>query len=101
MDVDATDRLYAIYQDEIARENADLKAHKAALDDLMRRALSSGRENRERLQSFAELQTLSLDRFWQAEPRAINQLLLRLMGHRRLVVLEGQIVGTADAPKRG
>jgi hypothetical protein len=100
MDVDAADRLYSIYADEINRENADLKAHRAALDDLMRRALSSGRESRDRAQAFRELQNITLDSFWNAEPREINQLLHRLLGRRRLVVLAGQVVGIADTPRR-
>lgn len=35
---------------------------------------------------------------WEWEGAAINQMLHRLMGRRRLVVLDGQIVGTDDAP---
>jgi DNA invertase Pin-like site-specific DNA recombinase len=40
----------------------------------------------------------SLDSFWEQPETSINQLLYRLMGNRRLVVLDRQIVGTTDAP---
>jgi predicted nucleic acid-binding Zn-ribbon protein len=98
LEVETNDPLYAIYQVEITQANSDLKAHKTTLDDLMRRSLSTGRESRERQEAFADLRNLTLDGFWQAEPRVINQLLHRLMGHRRLVVRDGQIIGTTGAP---
>ncbi len=98
LDVETTDALYAIYQQEIVQASAELNAHKATFDDLSRRTLVSGQETRERQQSFAELQAVNLDAFWQLEPREINRFLHRLMGHSRLVILDGQIVGMTDAP---
>lgn len=40
----------------------------------------------------------SLDSFWEQPETSINQLLYRLTGNRRLVVMDGQVVGTTDAP---
>ena len=42
----------------------------------------------------------SIDTFWDRPDIEINALLFQLMGYRRLVVRQGEIVGSADAPKR-
>lgn len=47
--------------------------------------------------AFHELPT-RIDDMWEWNSTAINQLLHRLMGRRRLVVKDGEIVSTQDAP---
>ncbi|MEQ8673163.1 MAG: recombinase family protein [Aggregatilineales bacterium] len=49
--------------------------------------------------AYEEIAELSVEEFWGQEDRKINQLLHRLMGNKRFVVLEGYVVGIADAPK--
>ena len=56
-------------------------------------------ERQDRKTAWQELLSLpSLDAFWTQEPLRINLLLRRLFGKRRLVILDGKIVSTADAP---
>ena len=43
-----------------------------------------------------ELAELTLERFWHQESREINQMLHRIMGNRRLVILNGEVIGVAE-----
>ena len=38
----------------------------------------------------------TVEMLWEAEEGVINQLIHRLMGNRRLLMMDGQIVGTTD-----
>ena len=42
-----------------------------------------------------ELADLTLDEFWLQESRVINQMLHRIMGNRRLVILNNEVIGVA------
>ena len=42
-----------------------------------------------------ELADLTLEKFWQQESRVINQMLHRLMGNRRFVILNKELIGVA------
>jgi hypothetical protein len=43
-----------------------------------------------------ELAELTLEKFWHQENRKINQMLHRIMGKRRLMILNGEIIGVAE-----
>ena len=49
-----------------------------------------------------ELAAMSIEAFWKQGSRYINQVLHRLMGKKRLLLLEGEIIGVAevDRPQR-
>jgi len=42
-----------------------------------------------------EFATTTLEVFWKQESQYINQMLHRLMGKKRLLVLKGEIIGVA------
>jgi hypothetical protein len=50
--------------------------------------------------AYDEIVKLTVDGFWKLPQKQQNQLLHALMGKRRFVVLNGEIVGIADAPPR-
>jgi len=43
-----------------------------------------------------ELAKLTLENFWSQESRKINQMLHRIFGKRRLVILNGEIIEIAE-----
>lgn len=49
------------------------------------------------LQEWAEI---SVKKFWEQDSRYINQVLHRLMGRKRLLLLNGEIVGVADVQRK-
>ena len=40
-----------------------------------------------------ELADLTLEKFWLQESRVIHQMLHRIMGHRRVVILNKEVIG--------
>lgn len=54
---------------------------------------------RDRERTLDELRQMTLAGFWKLSDREIHQHLHALFGNRRLLVLDGQIVFTVDAPK--
>jgi len=47
-----------------------------------------------------ELAEMSLEAFWNQESRYINQVLHRLMGKKRFLLLDGEIIGVAELNRR-
>lgn len=94
----AADDLHDIYQEEIDRERETLKRQRAALDDAERQLAVGTRSHADRTTAFEEIVRLSVDVFWEQEGRYINQLLHRLMGNKRLSVLNGKVVEIVDKP---
>jgi hypothetical protein len=47
-----------------------------------------------------EIAAMSLEAFWQQESRYINQVLHRLMGKKRFLLLDGEIIGVAEVTRR-
>jgi hypothetical protein len=50
--------------------------------------------------TLAELAELSVEKFFEQESRYINQVLYRLMGRKRLLLLNREIIGVAEVNKR-
>lgn len=91
--------LYEQYDQAIISAGNRLKKLKAHFKELQRHYAGLDNSANQRL-AFDEIASLSVDGFWKQEERAINQLLLRLMGKKRFVVRDGEIIGIADAPVR-
>ncbi|MEQ8672808.1 MAG: hypothetical protein RLP44_26335 [Aggregatilineales bacterium] len=47
-----------------------------------------------------EIAEMSLEAFWKQESRYINQVLHRLLGKKRLLLLDGEIIGVAEVNRR-
>jgi DNA invertase Pin-like site-specific DNA recombinase len=88
-----------LYVAEIAKATLRLKALRAQLRTLQEKHLSLDTSAIQR-HTFDELATMTIDFFWTQEDRRINQMLHRLMGNKRFVVQEGQIIGVAEARVR-
>lgn len=93
------DNVRAIYQDRIDKAGERLEILEQRRRELEQQFLSRTRAQQERQAALDTIKSLTLERFWELEGREINQVLMRLMGKRRLVVTNATIVGVADAPK--
>lgn len=87
--------MYAFYADEIATLGDKLKILRARHADLQRQSSTTRQQDRQI--AYDRLAALTVDTFWQQDNVTVNQLLRRLMGSRRIVVLDGAIIGTAAA----
>jgi hypothetical protein len=47
-----------------------------------------------------EIAEMSLEAFWKQEIRYINQVLHRLLGKKRFLLLDGEIIGVAEVNRR-
>jgi len=56
------------------------------------------KQSHDEVRTIDELKRLTLDCFWNLPDREINQWLKRLMGKRKFVVMNREIVGIADLP---
>jgi DNA invertase Pin-like site-specific DNA recombinase len=95
---DADDALQDLYLKEIQQVTRQLKSLKRRLAELQEQVQYSTNELQR--QAFEEINAMSVDHFWQLEDRQINQFLLRLLGNRRFVVRNGEIIGITTAPRR-
>lgn len=90
----------APFNDVLQDLSTQRKAAEKARDTLLA-AIPSEDQQRGIRQSIDELRTLGIDAFWQQPPMRINQLLYRLFGPRRAVIVrDGQPVGIGRAPQR-
>jgi hypothetical protein len=96
----AADEIQPFYRSEIAKLTNELRGMKMSQTQLQQRSAANQRNDAAQQATREELTRLSIDRFWQQDSRAINQMLHRLMGSKRLVVWGGEIVGTAERPYR-
>jgi hypothetical protein len=90
----------SIYATELAAADEQLAKLHAQLSGLQyeEAQLNHQQQNiesiRERLNVLADLDT-----FWERSAQEINQLILAILGDRRLYVLEGEVIGMARAPR--
>src|SRR5690606_242735 len=86
-----------IYDEELQTIAERLEILTANLRDAERRERQ--KKSASVQQAYDELAAYeSLEAFWQEPSTKINQLLLRLLGNMRLVVRDGQIIGTRRKP---
>lgn len=95
---DADDTLQDLYLAEIQQVTHQLKNLKRRLSELQEQVQFNS--NDAQRQAFEEIREMSVDRFWELDDRQINQFLLRLLGNKRFVVRNGEIIGITTAPDR-
>ncbi len=85
-----------IYDEELEKINAQLKNIREARNRLQGESLAAYQTTVVQQATLEELAGLTLERFWLQESRVINQMLHRVMGRRRLVILSGKVIGVAE-----
>lgn len=93
----APDELQSLYDEEIKASSERLKMLRANLAALQRQAAHEDTGVSQRL-AFEELAELTVDALWEQSDYFVNQLLHRLVGNRRFAILDGEFVGTTEAP---
>jgi regulator of replication initiation timing len=96
----AVEEVQPFYRAEIEKLHQQLRRMKTAYIDIQQKTAAMERANATQQMAREELARLSVEKFWEQDSRTINQLLHRLMGKARLVILNGQIIGTAEKPYR-
>ncbi len=96
----AGSELQAIYQEELAQIDTRLKNMKVTRDVLQSRAVENERTTAVQQSTLHELAQMSLEAFWKQESRYINQVLHRLMGKKRFLLLDGTIIGVAEINRK-
>jgi len=92
--------LQSIYQEELAQINTRLKNMKVTRDTIQSKATVNKSTTELQQSTLKEISELSLEAFWKQESRYINQVLHRLFGKKRLLLLEGEIIGVAELNRR-
>jgi len=96
----AGSELQSIYQEELAQINTRLKNMKVTRNTLKSKAAATERTTELQQATLQELAELSLEAFWKQKSRYINQVLHRLMGKKRFLLLDGEIIGVAEINRR-
>lgn len=92
----ASEDIQYIYDGKMEKLEAQLKAMKDANTLLQGESLAVQTTTSNQQTTLEELAELTLERFWRQERRKVNQMLHRIMGKRRLVILNGEIIGVAE-----
>lgn len=88
--------LLSIYESEIENHIVKLNMMKKQLKQLENLVERDDTTIQQR--AYEDIAQMSVDVFWQQENTYINQILHRLIGRKRFVVLNGEFVGIVDAP---
>ena len=89
-----------MYREELAQINTRLKNMKVTRDTLQAKTVETQRTTVIQQTTLEELAEMSLEAFWNQESRYINQVLHRLMGKKRFLLLDGEIIGVAELNRR-
>ena len=92
------DSIRARYRERIIAWQAELETARNNKNVLKSRMLNNTRDVESAYKRLREFE--SLERFWQAEDRVINQVLHGLMRGKVLIVRDQEIIGVADRPSR-
>jgi hypothetical protein len=95
---DATDETQYLYANQINIDSETFKKRKAEERELLAEVSHTNIAQQE--QALGDIIQTGLEAFWSLPDQKINQYLHRLMQDARFVVLNGEIVGFAKAPKR-
>jgi hypothetical protein len=87
-------------EDELAQNNTRLKNMKVTRDNLQVTQVAVQQTTALQDATLDEIAAMSLEAFWQQESRYINQVLHRLMGKKRFLLLDGEIIGVAEVTRR-
>lgn len=85
-----------IYKEELDKLNQQLGNMKEARNRLKGESLATQTSTSSQQATLGELAKLTLERLWRQESRKINQMLHRIFGKRRLVILNGEIIRIAE-----
>jgi hypothetical protein len=94
--LDTPEDIQRLYQEESARIGLQLKNVKDARNRLQGELLAVHYSNVVQQETLEELADLTLEKFWQQESCSINQVLHHIMGNRRLLILNGELIGVAE-----
>lgn len=92
--------LQGIYHEELAQIEVRLKNMKVTRDSLAAKVVETQQTTTVQQVTLEELATMSLEAFWKQESRYINQILHRLLGKKRFLLLDGEIIGVAELNRR-
>ncbi len=91
----ATEDIQKLYDEELQKIGIQLKNMKDGLSRLQGESLAAQQTTAVQQATLEELADLTLEKFWLQESRVINQMLHRIMGNRRLVILNKEVIGVA------
>ncbi|HML22573.1 MAG TPA: recombinase family protein [Aggregatilinea sp.] len=91
----APEDIQQLYDEELDKIGLQLKHMKDALSRMQGESLNQQQTTTAQQATLEELADLTLEKFWQQGSRAINQMLHRLMGNHRLVILHREVIGVA------
>lgn len=91
--LNAAEDIQRLYDEELNKIGRQLRNMKDAVSRLQGESLNTQENTAVQQATLEELADLTLDEFWQQESRVINQMLHRLMGKRRLVILKKEVIG--------
>jgi hypothetical protein len=92
----AGDAIQDIYEEELDKYNNQIQNMRDARDRLKGESLAVQNTTSNQQVTLDELAQLTLDNFWRQESRRINQMLHHIFGKRRLVILNGEVIGVAE-----
>lgn len=98
--ISAEESLQRIYDEEIAKLGEELRIVKEVRLKMQGEVSTSQHLQTVQQMTLEELASLTLETFWQQESRYINQILHRLMGKRRFIILKGEIIGVAEVQRK-
>lgn len=98
----AGDAIRSLYDEELAEISNRLENMEVTRSRLEDKAKEAEKTLPIETATLDELAAMSIEAFWKQESRYINQVLHRLMGKKRLLLLDGEIIGVAevDRPQR-
>jgi len=91
----ATEDIQKLYDEELQKIGIQLKNMKDGLNRLQGESLAAQQTTAVQQATLEELADLTLEEFWLQDSRVINQMLHRIMGNRRLVILNKEVIGVA------
>jgi hypothetical protein len=91
----AIEDIQNLYDEELQKIGIQLKNMKDGLSRLQGESLAAQQTTAVQQATLEELADLTLEKFWLQESRVINQMLHRIMGNRRLVILNKEVIGVA------
>jgi hypothetical protein len=91
----ASEDIQKLYDEELQKIGIQLKNMKDGLSRLQGESLAAQQTTAVQQATLEELADLTLEKFWLQDSRMINQMLHRIMGNRRLVILNKEVIGVA------
>lgn len=96
----AEENIQRLYDDELIKISEQLHCMKEARLRLQTEASSAYQSTTIQYTTLEQLAEMTVETFWQQESRVINQMLHRLMGKRKFVILNRELIGIATVNMR-